>query len=176
MSSFLNKLNLRPNELRLVVVVASVVLVVLYVLSLSPVQRVEAAPEAKKATWSRRSGATTTEIDRDAAYQKELAELQGERAARRYRGPGPGHAAHRQLPGRPARRDRSTATLPARAPPAGWARPTPSSRRHTGTINFVAEESALVNFLYALSSGNSLIRVSSMTLNPDQPHEAAWAT
>ena len=33
----------------------------------------------------------------------------------------------------------------------------------TGTIQYSAEETALVNFLYALSSGNSLIRVSSMT-------------
>jgi len=38
-----------------------------------------------------------------------------------------------------------------------------------GVLNFVAEEKALVEFLHSLGTGGSLIRVRSMTLNPDPP-------
>lgn len=41
----------------------------------------------------------------------------------------------------------------------------------SGTIQFVAEEKNLVDFLYNLGAGGSMIRVRSMTLNPDPPHQ-----
>ena len=40
----------------------------------------------------------------------------------------------------------------------------------SGTISFTSGEQELVDFLYSLSSGNSLIRVLSMTLQPDRDH------
>lgn len=39
----------------------------------------------------------------------------------------------------------------------------------SGNLNFIAEEKALVEFLYSLGTGGSLIRVRTMTLNPDPP-------
>ena len=41
----------------------------------------------------------------------------------------------------------------------------------SGTIVFVAEEKSLVDFLYNLGVGGSLVRVKNMSLNPDAPHQ-----
>ena len=45
----------------------------------------------------------------------------------------------------------------------------------TATINVISKEQQLVDFLYNLGSGGSLVRVRDLTLRPDQPHQQLTA-
>jgi Tfp pilus assembly protein PilO len=166
MSAWVNKLNLRPGELRLVVVVASVIVVVLYALFIVPQFNEWSANEAKKKDLEQKLRRYAAEIAREATYRKELAGLKEK-----------GASVDTEAQALELQRSvNSQAALhgvtingytPGKGPAGGTGRTNAYFEETTGTINFVAEESALVNFLYALSSGNSLIRVSSMTLNPE---------
>jgi hypothetical protein len=166
MTSFLAKLNLRPNELRLVVVVTVVVLALLYFLFVVPQfgewKKLQNRKEETKMALARYQ----KEIDKTSAYQKELSALQ--------------QKGGRVDPDAQSLDLQRTITSQAlahnvvvngytagRGPAGGVGRTNAFFEEQTGTINFVAEEAAMVNFLYALSRGDSLIRVADMTLNPD---------
>ena len=53
---------------------------------------------------------------------------------------------------------------------SGGARTNQLFEEQSGTIAVVSGEAELLDFLYSLSSGGSLIRVLSMTLQPDKDH------
>jgi len=166
MSTLQAKLNLRPAELRLVVVVAAVVSGLLYMLFVWPQfgewKKLKNRKEDLQVTLARYQ----KEIERTALYQKELAALQQKGA--------------RVDPNAQSLDLQRTITSQALAhnvvingytagkgAPGGLGRTNAFFEEQSGTINFLADEAALVNFLYALSSGDSLIRVADMTLNPD---------
>jgi hypothetical protein len=166
MSSFLTKLNLRPNELRLVVVAAAAVVTVLYVLFIFPQFKEWGVLKRHKADLEITLQRYQKEIQRDALYRKELAGLQEKGA--RVDSEAQALELQRIVTSQAALHAVSiNGYTPGRGPAGGGGKTNAFFEEQTGTINFVAEESALANFLYALSSGNFLIRVSSMTLNPD---------
>jgi hypothetical protein len=166
MTSFLNKLNLRPNELRLVVVVALVIIAVLYALFIVPEFKEWGRLQEQKRKHEMTRQLYEREIEKTSTYQRELAALKEKHEAV----DSEKQALDMQ------RTVNSQAALnavtinvytPGKGPATTGGKTNAFFEEVTGTINFVAEENALVSFLYALSSGNSLIRVASMTLNPD---------
>jgi len=166
MTSLLGKLNLRPNELRLVVVVSSVVIAVLYFLFVWPQFAEWQKLQQKKTDLKKALAGFQKEIQKTAQYQKDLAALKEK-----------GEAVDAEAQALEMQRFvTSQAALngvslggytPGRGAASGSGKTNAWFEEQSGSINFTAEESALVNFLYALSSGKSLIRVSSMTLNTD---------
>jgi hypothetical protein len=166
MTTFLDKLNLRPGERRLVIGAAVVVLGFLYAWFVYPRfaewQKLDKKREDLESTLARYQ----KEITRTAEYQKGLAEL-------KKRG-NPVDAEKQAI--EMQRTITSQAAMngvgingytAGRGPATTGGKTNAFFEEQTGTITFVAEENALVNFLYALSSGESLIRVASMTINPD---------
>jgi hypothetical protein len=168
MTSYLAKLNLRPNELRLVVVVAIVVIGFLYYLFVWPQFQ-----EWGKLTEARRRYEQDLRnyqrvIEKTHTYQQELQSLREK-----------GRAIPTEAQALELKRVIDNQAMvnnvtingytPGRGPATSAGNTNSYFEEATGTVNYVAEESALVNFLYGLSSGSSLIRVSSMTLNPDNP-------
>jgi hypothetical protein len=169
MTSFLDKLNLRPNELRLVVVVSFVIIAVLYALFIWPEfkewNRLQEQKRENAKTWQM----FQREITNTAKYQQELTVLKQK-----------GRSVDSEAQALEMQRTVTSQAIltgvtingynPGRGPAVTGGKTNAAYaffEETTGTINFLAEENALVNFLYALSSGDSLIRVSSMTLNPD---------
>ncbi len=166
MSSFIDKLNLRPGELRLVVLVGSVVVVVLYALFVYPEFKEWGRLQKRKDEIQTALQRYQKEIQKEGAYRKELAQLQEKGA--RVDSEAQALELSRTVQSQAALNGVSVNSYAAARVPAGSGGKTNAFfEEQTGTMNFVAEETALVSFLYALSSGNSLIRVSSMNLGPD---------
>ena len=168
MTSYLDKLNLRPGERRLVVIVALVVIGFLYFFFVWPefaewnkLQRRKLDIETDRRRFQR-------EIDKTTAYQTELRKLKEK-----------GTAVDSEAQALDMQRAVTTMAAmnsvfvssyaPGKGPASSGGKTNSFFEETTGTIQYSAEETALVNFLYALSSGNSLIRVSSMTLQPELP-------
>jgi hypothetical protein len=166
MTTFLAKLNLRPAELRLVVLVAAVVLALLYMLFIWPQFGEWQKLQKRKETLQTDLARYQKEIDRTSLYQRELAALQSK-----------GGRVDPDAQGLDLQRIITSQALAhnvvingytaGKGSPGGLGRTNAFFEEQSGTINFLADESALVSFLYALSSGDSLIRVADMTLNPD---------
>jgi len=166
MTSLLDKLNLRPAERRLVVVVAMVVIAALYFFFIWPQFSELAKLQKRKQDIETDLTRFQREIDRTAAYQVELRKLKEK-----------GTAVDSEAQALDMQRYvNSQAAMSAvsinsyssgRNASSSGGKTNAFFEEQTGTIQFVAEENALVGFLYSLSSGSSLIRVSSMTLNPD---------
>jgi hypothetical protein len=166
MSAFIHKLNLRPGELRLVVGVAAVVTILLYAIFVYPQFKEWNALQKKKQDLEVALQRFQKEIDREATYRRDRAKLEEKGA--RVDTEAQALELSRTVNSQAAQHGVTiNGYTPGRGPSSSGSKTNSFFEEQTGTINFLAEESALVNFLYALSSGNSLIRVSSMTLNPD---------
>ena len=175
MTSLLDKLNLRPNERRLVVVVAVVVAAFLYYFLVWP-QFGEWKKLRKKGEEAELSlKRFDKEIARTAEYQKELEALQ-RKGGQRVETGAQDIDLQRNVYSIAAANGVNPGTYTASKSPASGARTNAWFEEMAGSIQFVAEEAALVNFLSALGSGDSLIRVSTMTLSPDQPRQRLMAT
>ena len=171
MTSTFDKLNLKPGERRLVVFVVLIVFFVLNAFFVWP----------KFFEWSkvdaRRKSAGTTldqfqrEVDRVPQYQRRLRELEKAGAA----------------VGSEDQASKLQTTVYSQAALSGVQinNYSPTISRGLGstgktnlffeessaTIQFVAEEKSLVDFLYNLGVGGSMIRVRQMMLSPDQPRQ-----
>jgi hypothetical protein len=166
MNSWVQKLNLRPNELRLVVVVASVIIAVLYALFIWPQFKEWGQLRKKRDDLQMIERRNQKEIDKTSTYQRELAALRQK-----------GHVVESEAQALDTLRAvQSQAVLnnvsiitytPGKGPATSAGRTNSYFEESTSTISYQAEETNLVNFLYALTSGDSLIRVASMTVNPD---------
>lgn len=166
MAAFLDKLNLRPAERRLVVVIALVVGAVLYFIFIWPQFDEWGKLKRRKADLEQALARFEKEIARTAEYQRELAKLKekGQSVASEAQALEMQRIVTQLAPANGVQISGYTA---GKGPSGSGGRTNVWFEEQTGNLQFVAEESALVNFLHALSSGNSLIRVSSMTLNPD---------
>jgi hypothetical protein len=167
--SIFDKLNLRPGERRLVIIVVIVVFIIL--------NAVFVWPEFKK--WgqikARRTIANNliTQYERELAntkrYQLEMKDLETQGAA---------VASEEQAVKLSTTVQNQAALSGVQVNKYDPVRQTAMSsggktnqffEEQSGVLNFVGEEKALVDFLYNLGVGGSLIRVRSMTLNPDPP-------
>lgn len=166
MISYLDKLNLRPAEKRLVVVAALALFGVLNFIFVVPRFGEWARIEQQMKDSQARLDKYATEVNKQGVYKKELDRLRGI-----------GHA----VPPEDQALDLSK-TISAQAAVSGVSVSSISADRRTGTSTgktnlFFEEKSAtltlnsseqqLVDFLYLLGNGDSLIRAKSMTVVPD---------
>jgi Tfp pilus assembly protein PilO len=164
MTSYLDKLNLRPQERRLVVIVASVVFVVLNLWMVFP----------HFGDWGKLQQRTVDARRTRARYQEEMKkEAEYKREVDRLQSMGDYIASDQQaleLMGEVRTRAAATGLNVQRWDPkstAGTARTNSFFDETTLTISFVAEEKALVDFLWELSGQGSLTRVRTMNLRRD---------
>jgi Tfp pilus assembly protein PilO len=165
MTNPLDRLNLRPFEKRLVVVVAVVVFVVLnawfvfpHFSDLADAQKERADALEKLAHWQ-------TEINQEPAYRRQIKELESEGQA---------------VPAEDQQNQFSRAIQMQQA--QSGVNITSTSKQVVRTNQFFLElteqvsvesgEAQLVDFLYHLGSGTSLIRVRDLALHPNPARQA----
>ena len=165
MTSILDKLNLRPQERRLVVVVAIVVFVVLNIWLIWPEFGSVAIWEQRHADAERRLKQFKDEISNQAKYKRQLADLEVL-----------GGQIGTEEQALSLQRDVANQALLSGVQVNRY---DPQARMSTGgrtnaffeeqglIITVVTGERELVDFLYNLGTRSSLIRVSSMTLSRD---------
>jgi len=174
MTSFLDKLNLRPGERRLVVIVAVVVAAFLYYFLVWPQFGEWAKLRKKRDNAEMDLKRFEKEINRTSEYQKELEALQ--RKGARVDAAAQDIDLQRSVYSIATGSGVNPGTYTGVRSPTSGGKTNAWFEEQAGSIQFVATESNLVEFLCALSSGDSLIRVSSMTLSPDQPRQRLLTT
>lgn len=167
--SLFDKLNLRPNERRLVIIVLIVVFIILNFIFVWP----------RFADWGKIKARRTIAEQQIAQFERESANTKGyQMKMKDLETQGAAVASEEQAV-------KMSTTVQNQAALSGVlvnrydpGRQTVMSvggktnqffEEQSGLLGFVAEEKALVDFLYSLGTGGSLIRVRSMTLNPDPP-------
>lgn len=164
MNSLLDKLNLRPQERRLVVIVGFVVFVVLNIWMVWPQFGQVAVWEQRKRDADKKLKTFKDELNRKPEYERILKDLESRGV----------YVATEEQALQLMEEVRSEAAL-ANVSVTRW---DPTQRGATTTrTNFFEEQSLsitvntgekeLVDFLYNLGSRNSLIRVKNMSLQPD---------
>ncbi len=174
MSSLFDKLNLRPNERRLVIIVAIIVFLLLNFFFVWPHFGDWGRLQQRKRDAIALLKVYQTEVDSISRYQKQLADLQQAGAA----------VASEEQASKLATTVNNQATLSGvqvmrsdfggRQTSLGKTNQFFDEQR--GTITVTTEERALVDFLYNLGVGGSLIRVRSMSLNTDAPRQRLLGT
>jgi hypothetical protein len=168
LSSFFDKLNLRPGERRLVIIVAIVVFILLNAFFVWPHFGDWGKLQKRQRDADALLKAYQAEVDKTSLYQRQLAELekQGATVASEDQALKLANAVQQQaaLSG-----VQQGGWNPSRPTAGGGAKPNQFFEEQRGSMPFTAEEKQLVDFLYNLGVGSSLIRVSSMTLTPDNP-------
>lgn len=169
MSSVLDKMNLRPGERRLVVVVAIVVLAVLYFMFVYPQFGEWKKLQQRKTDIAMALNRYQTEINKTSAYKAQQTEL--EKKGGKVDPELQSLDLIRVVQNLATANGVSLGSISPGKGDSGSGKTNQFFEEKTVNIQYNAEEAALVNFLYSLSSGESLIRVSSMTINPDQPQQ-----
>jgi hypothetical protein len=166
MTDFLDKLNLRPHERRLVVIVALVVFVVLNIWLVWPQFGSVGQWEQKRKDAVKKLENFKTEVNKKPGYQRQLEELEllG------------GAVATEEQAMALSRDVANQATLSGvvvnnynPAPRSSTGRTNAFFMEETLIITVSAGEKELIDFLYNLGARSSLIRVKSMTLSPELP-------
>jgi hypothetical protein len=167
MSSVFDKLNLKPGERRFVVFVALIAFIVINALFVWP-----KFFDWKKVTDREKRAADQLqqfrrEVDNIKRYQLQLRELEAKGAQVQTEQ----QASELQNAVR-AQAQLSGVTINNYTPVNRMGTSGKTNLffdEQSATIQFVGEEKPLVDFLYNLGAGSSMIRVRSMTLNPDPP-------
>jgi hypothetical protein len=169
MTSFFDKLNLRPNERRLVIAVAIVVFIIVNWIFIWPHFGDWSKLKARRAAAQRTQEQYKQEMDKMPENQRKFNEL--EKAG--------------QTVNSEEQAIKLSSTIYNQAALSGVAVNNYVESRQTsvstkpnqffdekgGTVSVTAEEKSLVDFLYNLGVGGSLIRVRSMTLVKDPPQQ-----
>jgi hypothetical protein len=161
MTSFLDRLNLRPFEKRLVVGVAAILFVVLNVWFIFPFFKDWGKTKIRMATAQEKLGKFEAEVGQTSKYQAQVRALESEGL---------------DVP----QEDQSVQFLRVIQNQSalsgvnimGTSKATTRTNQffleQSQTVNVQSGEKPLVDFLYNLGGGNSLIRVRELTLGPDQ--------
>jgi hypothetical protein len=169
MNSLFDRLNLRPNERRLVIIVTIVVFILLNAFFVWPHFSDWGKLQKRKREATALLKAYQTEIGSMPRYQKQLAELQQAGAA----------VASEEQASKFSTTVQNQAILSGvqllRSEFGGrqvsMGKTNQFFDEQRGTISISTEEKPLVDFLYNLGVGGSLIRVRSMSLNTDGPRQ-----
>jgi len=164
MTSYLDRLNLRPFEKRLVVGVGAVLFVVLNAWFVVPHFSDLSEAKKRRADAIERMKRWQTEIDQKAKYElgisklvKEGQEVQAEDQVNQF--------------ARAIQEQQAKSGVGI----GNFGRTTTKTNQFflelTQPVSVQSGEAQLVDFLYSLGSGNSLIRVSELTLRPDPPRQ-----
>jgi hypothetical protein len=169
MTSLFDKLNLRPNERRLVIIVAIVVFILLNVFFVRPYF----------GEWGRLQTRQKLANDLLTAFQDEIRKTpQYEAQQSNLRAAGANVASEEQALKLSTTIYNQAALSGVQVNKYDAVRQTAASSmaktnqffdEQSAVVNVTGEEKALVDFLYSLGVGGSLIRVRSMSLTPDQP-------
>lgn len=166
MSSLFDKMNLRPNERRLVIIVSIVVFIVLNAIFVWPHFSDWTKIKARRSSAEDLLQRYRAEVGNTQKYQKTLNDLEKAGAS----------VASEEQALKLATTVQNQAALsgvqmnrydPVRQTSASSGKPNQFFEEQSGIMNVTADEKTLIDFLYNLGSGGSLIRVKSMTLNPD---------
>jgi hypothetical protein len=169
MTSYLDRLNLRPFEKRLVVGVGAVLFLVLNAWFVVPHFSDLGEAKKRRADALEKMKIWQVEIDQKAKYEagisklvKEGQEVQAEDQVNQFA---------RTIQEQQARSGTGNGNL---------GRTTTRTNQFflelTAPVTFQSGEAQLVDFLYSLGSGNSLIRVGDLTLRPDPPRQQLSGT
>jgi hypothetical protein len=166
MSSLFDKLNLRPNERRLVIIVAIVVFILLNVFFVRPYFGELGRLQKRQEDARKMLEAFQDEIRKTSQYEAQLRNLReaGASVASEEQALKLSTTIHNQAALSGVQINRYT---PQIRTSASVTKTNQFFEEQTGTANIIAEEKALVDFLYNLGVGGSLIRVRSMNLSPD---------
>ena len=165
MKNPLDRLNLRPFEKRLVVVVAAVLFVVLNAWFVFPHFSDLTQAQKQRAEALEKIGRWQVEINQEPSYRKQIRDLESEGQA---------------VPAEDQQNQFSRAIQMQQA--QSGVNITSTSKQTVRTNQFFLElteqvsvesgEAQLVDFLYNLGSGTSLIRVRDLALHPNPPRQA----
>ncbi len=169
MTSIFDKLNLRPGERRMVVVVALIVFIVLNAMFVWPefMKWGKTQQRHKSAEDSLRQ--FQREVDKTSDYEKQLKNL--EKAGASIGSEDQALKLSTTVYSQAALSGVQVNQYTPVAKTTGGGKTNQFFDEQSGNISFVAEENALVDFLYNLGVGGSMIRVRTMTLNPDPPRQ-----
>jgi Tfp pilus assembly protein PilO len=169
MTNPLDRLNLRPFEKRLVVVVAAVLFVVLNAWFVFPHFSDLADAKKERAEALEKIGRWQVEINQEPSYRKQIKELESEGQA---------------VPAEDQQNQFSQAIVGQQA--RSGVNITSTSKQVVSTNQFFLKlteqvsvesgEPQLVDFLYNLGSGSSQIRVRDLALHPNPPRQALSGT
>jgi hypothetical protein len=161
MTTAFDKLNLRPGERRLVVVVGILIFIVVQVLYIWPLFGEVGRTDAKRVKALNELKARQTIIAETNKFAADLAKLQGEGLDI------PPEDQAVQL-----MRTVNTLSSQSRVQIQNTSKPFTTTNQffmeQSLTVSTLSDEGALVNFVYGLGEGNSLIRVRDLTLRRDQ--------
>ena len=162
--NFFDKLNLRPQERRLVVIVGLVVFFVLNLWLVWPKFGAWGTEKKRKKDLEETLVRFQAEIDKTRIYKKQLDDLehQGQSVQSEEQAADLQKVVYSQAA--------LIGIFPSRYEPgtkSSGGRTNQFFEEQSGVITVSTEEKPLVDFLYNLGAGSSLIRVRSMTLNPD---------
>lgn len=169
MSSYLDKLNLRPSEKRLVVIIGVVVFVVLNFWFVIPRFSDWSRLERRMVLARQKLTMFQTEADQIKTYQAQVRNLESEASS---------------MP-REEQSAQFQRAIEMQSAESGVNLQTTSKLTSQTNLFFLeltqivgvqSAESQLVDFLYNLGAGNSLIRVRELTLRPDQPRQQLMAS
>jgi Tfp pilus assembly protein PilO len=169
MTSYLDKLNLRPSEKRLVVIIGVVVFVVLNVWFVIPRFSDWSRVERRMVLARQKLKMFQTEADQIKNYQTQVRNLESEASS---------------MP-REEQSAQFQRAIEMQSAESGVNLQTTSKLTSQTNLFFLeltqmvgvqSAESQLVDFLYNLGAGNSLIRVRELTLRPDQPRQQLMAS
>jgi hypothetical protein len=164
MTSFWDRLNLRPAERRLVVGVAVVLFIVLNAFLVWPHFQDWNLTKTRLLEAQTKLGAFQGQVGQTAELKKRVQDLEG--------GEGAAMAQDQdiQLLRTIQMRQAETGITITQTP-----RPTTQTNEffleQVQSISVQATEEQLVNFLYSLGSGNSMVRVRDLSLRPDPPRQ-----
>ena len=170
MNSLFDKLNLRPGERRLVVFVAITVFVLLNAFFVWPRFGDGTRLKNRMRTAENNLHQFQREVNQTAAYQRKLAEL--EKAGAAVASEDQALNLSKTVFSQAALSGVQISTYGSAARTTSGTRTNQFFDEQTTTITLApTEEKALVDFLYNLGAGGSLIRVRSMTLTHDPPRQ-----
>jgi Tfp pilus assembly protein PilO len=162
MTSYLDKLNLRPFEKRLVVGVAAVLFVVFNAWFVFPHFSDLSQTEARKADALKKMQKWQVEVDQIPKYRRMVADIIGTS-----QDVAPEDQQYQFSSAIQMQQAQSGVNI------TSFGRPTTSTNEFfvklTQTIGVQGGEDKLVDFLYSLAAGKSLIRVRGLTLHTDPP-------
>ena len=168
MSQLLDKLNLRPQERRILVVIITVALLALNALFVWPHRKdwVQLKGDLDKASATLK--AHQAEVDRVPEYQRRLAKLEGQGLAVL-----PAEQALQLLLAvqNQASQCNVAITGTRSVPASSLANTNAYFDEQAIVVSMTTAEKDLVAFLLALGAGNSMIRVRDMDLRPDPPQQ-----
>ena len=161
MTSYLDKLNLRPSEKRLVVVVVLVVFVVLNLWFVIP----------RFGDWNRTKKRMQQARQKMASYQAEISQMKNyQRQVQTMESEGASVPAGDQAVqfARAIQMQQAASGVSIVGTSKQTTRTNQFFLELNQTVSVVSQEPQLVDFLYNLGAGNSLIRVRDLTVKPDQ--------